>query len=267
MGTNIENTLEKGINSGPEIFSKENKIVFFSGVKGGCGCSFIVNCAAAYLARTKSKNIVLFDLNNGKRDSRVIFNLADDSIRDIGDLDSDFKDIDISVLKRLVVNLDNSLNLVLPSLKFEKKRIFESGNLELFFDILGKVFDLILVDFPFYLLSKDSFDFLEYPDKFVLISQPDLIAVSNLEILIKNLCPEKITNRFVIVINKFNIRPYISPSRIINIIKYPIDTFIPYDRDIEYLYLTRGPFPIFKYNLRIVKSMGDFSENLYNCLF
>ncbi|MBM3707975.1 MAG: hypothetical protein FJW69_06515 [Actinobacteria bacterium] len=260
-------TLEKEDYAEPGIFRRENKIVFFSGVKGGCGCSFIVNCAAAYIAKTKSKNIVLLDLNNGKKDSRIIFNLSDDGIRDIGDLDADFKDVDISVLKRLVINLDNSLNVILPSLKYEKKRIFENTNLELFFDILGKIFDLILVDFPYCLLSKDNFDFSEYPDKFVLVSQSDLISVSNLEVLIKNLCPDSVTGKFLIVANKFNLRPYISPTRIINIIRYPIDTFIPYDRDIEYLYLTKGPFPVFNYNLRVVKNISDFSENLYSCLF
>jgi len=260
-------TLEKEFYEEPEIFRRESKVIFFSGIKGGCGSSFIANCTASHLAKTKSSNIVLLDLNSGKRDSRIIFNISDESVRDIGDLDSDFKDIDVSVLKRLVVNLDNSLNVIFPSLKYEKRKIFENKNLELFLDILSKIYDLILVDFPYYLLFKNDFDFLEYPDKFVLISQPDLISVSNLEILIKNLFPDSVSGKFLIAINKFNLKPYISPARIINIVRYPVETFIPYDRDIEYLYLTKGPFPIFNYNLRAVNNIADFSEKLYSCLF
>lgn len=260
-------TLEKEESIESDIIRKENKIVFFSGVKGGCGCSFITSCTAAYLAKVKNKNIALLDLNNGKKDLRIIFNLSDDGIRDIGDLEIDFSEIDISVLKKLVINLDNSLNVILPSLKYEKKKIFENNNLELFLGILSKFFDLILVDFPYYLLLKDGFDFLELPDKFILITLSDLISVSNLEVLIKNLCPDSISNRFFIIVNKFNVKPFVSPSRVISIISYPVEAFIPYDRDIEYLYLTRGPFPVFNYNLRVVKSISDFSENLYRCLF
>ncbi|GAI01444.1 unnamed protein product, partial [marine sediment metagenome] len=67
-----------------KINGDESKIVLFSGSKGGCGCSFITYCVSTYLARETTKNILLLDLNIGKKDSRLVFNLMDDSYRDLG---------------------------------------------------------------------------------------------------------------------------------------------------------------------------------------
>ena len=71
---------------------------------------------------------------------------------------------------------------------------------------------------------------------------------------------------FDIVINKFNVRPAISFSKINNFVRHPIKAFIPYDRDIEFLFLNRGPFSIFNYNLRIVRNIIDYSNKLYESL-
>ena len=92
------------------VFSKNNnsKVILFSSAKGGNGVSFISNCVSSYLAKTKIQNILLLDLNIGKRDSRIIFDLEEKDLRDIGDIEDSIKEIDISLLKRLVVNFDNS---------------------------------------------------------------------------------------------------------------------------------------------------------------
>jgi Flp pilus assembly CpaE family ATPase len=247
---------------------KDSKILFFSGSKGGCGCSFISNAVAAYYAKSKNKNILLVDFNCGKKDSRLIFNISlKSNLRDIGDIDFDFKEIDFNVLKRLVINLDDSLNLVLPPLKFEKADLMVGENLNILLNSLSGIFDLIIVDTPFYYLYDKNIDFLEYADIFVLITQADLISISNLEIIISNLCLENMPARLEIVINKFNSRPVMSPPRIISLLKFPVSIFIPYDRDVELLYLTRGPGPMFDYNLRITKAISDFAESLFEKLF
>jgi Flp pilus assembly CpaE family ATPase len=247
---------------------KDSKILFFAGSKGGCGCSFVSNAVAAYYSKNKNKNILLVDLNCGKKDSRLIFNLSlKGNLRDIGDIEFDFKEIDFNVLKRLVISLDDSLHMVLPPLKFEKAPLMTGKNLNILLDSLSNLFDLIIVDTPFYLLQDKSMDFLEYADIFVLVTQADLISISNLEVITSNLCLENMPDRFEIVINKFNSKPVISPPRIISMLKAPVSIFIPYDRDIELLYLTRGPAPMFDYNLRITKAISDFAESLFEKLF
>ena len=51
----------------------ESNVILFSSAKGGSGCSFIASTVSTYLARKTSVNILLLDLNVGKRDSRIIF--------------------------------------------------------------------------------------------------------------------------------------------------------------------------------------------------
>jgi len=249
------------------IFSKETGIVVVSGAKGGSGCSFISNSIAAWFARFKSKNVVLLDLNSGKKDTRIIFNIKDEVIRDLGDVACSFKDIDLSILKKLVINTESSLNIILPPLKFEKMELLQPENVHDLLDVLMRVFDLVIIDFPYHLLQLKGFDFLEYSDKFILVSQADYISISNLDVLCNNLFVENSPSRVEIIINKYNVKPVISPARIMNMLKFPVSAFIPYDNDIEFLYLTRGPFSMFNYNLRIVKVISDFAENIYASLF
>jgi MinD-like ATPase involved in chromosome partitioning or flagellar assembly len=243
--------------------NNDSKVVIFSSVKGGNGASFISNCVSSYLAKTKTQNILLLDLNTGKRDSRIIFDLEGKDLRDIGDIEDSVKEIDISLLKRLVVNFDNSLNLILPSLKPEKNKICCGKNFSLFLGILKHYYEIICIDFPYHLFMRNDFAFTEHVDKFVFVSMPDLISISNLEIFSRHVCENDIPDNIKIIINKFNTRPAVSPARLNSILKYPVQTFIPYDRDIEFLYHSKGPFYIFNYNLRIVKNIIDFSELLY----
>jgi len=101
----------------------------------------------------------------------------------------------------------------------------------------------------------------------ILVTHAELISINNLQVIISNLCLENMPARFEIVINKFNARPVISPPRILSLFKFPVSVFIPYDRDIELLYLSRGPGPMFDYNLRITKAISDFAESLFEKLF
>src|SRR3989304_1977460 len=131
------------------------------------------------------------------------------------------KVIHFSLLKRLVVNFNNSLNLILPPLKPEKNKICCGKNLSLLLGILKHYYEIICVDFPYYLFMKNDFDFTENIDKFVFVSMPDLISVSNLEIFSRHICIDDIPNNIKIIINKFNTRPSVSPARLNSILKYP----------------------------------------------
>jgi Flp pilus assembly CpaE family ATPase len=248
------------------IDDDESKIVLFSGSKGGCGCSFIAYCVSTYLARETTKNVLLLDLNIGKKDSRMVFNLSDESQRDLGDIERVIDELDISILKRIVINFENSLNLILPPVKIEKSGIIKKDQLEKILNVLKDHFDIICLDFPNHLFSHSKFCLKEFINKFVFISLPDLISVNNLNVMTGNIISNELYYDFDIVINKYNTRPAVSPSGLNNILKYPIDAFIPYDRDIEFLMLNRGPDSIFKYNLRIVHNISEFSRKLYEDL-
>jgi MinD-like ATPase involved in chromosome partitioning or flagellar assembly len=244
----------------------ESKILLFTSAKGGSGCSFISSCVAAYLARNKNENVLYIDLNTGKKDSRLIFNLTDENYRDLGDLENVLDDIDIPILKKLVINQECSLNLILPSLRVEKENFLRGNNLEKLFNFLKENFEITIVDFPYYLFFEKEFDFNDCIDKLIFISLPDLVSISNLELLSKNLCFNYISHKIDLVINKSNNKPAIPPSRLASILKFPIRSFIPYDKDVELLFLNNGPSSLFNYNLRIIKSVIDFSNILYESL-
>jgi pilus assembly protein CpaE len=241
----------------------ESKVVLFSGSKGGCGCSFITYCVSTYLARETTKNILLLDLNIGKKDSRLIFNLIDDGYRDLGDLEEVIDEIDASILRRLVINFENSLNLILPPVKIEKKGFFNEEHLEKLLDILKHYFDIICVDFPGYLYTLYGINLKDLVDKYVFISLPDLISVNNLNLIVKSIIFDGISYDYDILINKFNTRPAIPATGLNSILSYPVNAFIPYDRDIEFLMLNRGPDSVFSYNLRVVNNISAFSKKIY----
>ena len=241
----------------------ESNIILFSSGKGGSGCSFIASTVATYLARKTSSNILLLDLNTGKRDSRIIFDVDDGSCRDFGDIRVTTDSIDTRVLKRLVINFDNSLHLIIPPLKLEEGGMLEADNLSQFIESLRDHFDIICIDFPYYLFKYIDSGETDIADKFVFVSLPDIISVNNTRILMEYVDSIKSRSGSYLVINKYNMRPAISPTGLTNILKYPISSFIPYDRDIEFLLNTRGPDHIFNYNLRIVRSISELSNKIY----
>ena len=169
-------------------------------------------------------------------------------------------------LKRLVINFENSLNLILPPLKIEKVKIICKDYLEKLLNVLKNHFDIICVDFPNYLFGQNNLCLKEFVDKFVFISLPDIVSVNNLNILTGNIIYDELYYDFDIVINKYNSRPAVSPSGLNSILKYPINAFIPYDRDIEFLILNKGPDSVFNYNLRIVQNISSFSMKIYEDL-
>jgi len=241
---------------------KESKVIFFSGSKGGCGCSFITYCVSTYLARETTGNVLLLDLNIGKKDSRLIFDLVDGDYRDLGDIENVIDEIDISILRRLVINFKNGLNLILPPLKIEKNKFFDSSYLEKLIDILKEHFNVILVDFPPYLYNHYKVDMKNLVDKHVFVSLPDLVSLNNLNLMIKDVACDEFSYECDILINKFNTRPSVPVAGMNSILKYPVNAFIPYDRDIEFLILTKGPGSVFNYNLRVVNSISAFSKKI-----
>lgn len=245
------------------IVKPESNVILFSSAKGGSGCSFIASTISTYLARKTSVNVLLLDLNTGKRDSRVIFDVDDGKYKDYGDISSAIGNLDTSVLKRLVINLDNSLHLIVPPLDLEKKEILEGDNLSQFLESLRDHFDIICIDFPYHLFRYIDIGEIDIADRFVFISLPDIVSINNTRILMEYIDNAKSHPGSYLVINKYNVRPAISPTGLTNILKFPVSSFMPYDRDIEFLINTRGPDYIFNYNLRIVRSISELSQKIY----
>jgi pilus assembly protein CpaE len=247
--------------------NSESGVIMFTSAKGGSGCSFMVNSISSCLALKTTANILLLDMNIGKRDSRTAFDVDEQAARDFGDIEEIVKDMDTQVLRKLVLNLESSLNIILPPLKMDRTGILKKENLNIFIECLRDHFDIILVDMPYYLFSYIDMVEVDIADRIVFVTLPDIYSVSNCRILMNHIEYIRPGIDRYMVVNKYNIRASISPTGLANILKYPVTAFIPYDRDIEFLVQTRGPFQMFNYNLRIVKSIKDLSMKIYEELW
>ncbi|MCE5330140.1 AAA family ATPase, partial [bacterium] len=215
---------------------EEGKIILISGSKGGCGQSFISNCVANYLSINTDKNILIIDFNTGKTDSRLIYKMHEENIRTIFDIRNISGEINESLIKKVVINFNNSLNVIFPPLYSDNLKNISIKDLDKIFKALKRIFDIILLDYPSVPTLKDKDTcILELIDKLLLISLPDFISLTNLNIIINQLSGFIDYLNPEIVINKYNIKPSISFSMLNTILKYPVEYFIPFDRDIEQL--------------------------------
>jgi pilus assembly protein CpaE len=265
MAVKFKQDHKSGISLSREINQGSNIIVFTS-AKGGCGCSFLANTVAAYMARKTTLNVLLVDFNAGRMDSRIVFGLEDLHARHLGDLPSVLEDLDLLSLKKIIINMEDSLNIILPSLSIENHHILDPGNLNIFIDAIRDHFDLICLDMPGNLLSRVEISEIDISDRLVFVSLPDIFSINNTRLLMDYVKDYRSSYDFYIVINKYNIKPSLSPTGLSNIIKHPIASFIPYDRDIENMVNTRGPGSIFKYNLKTVRNISGLALKIYESL-
>jgi len=240
----------------------EPAVIMFTSAKGGSGCSFLTCAIAEYMAQKTTLNTVLLDMNQGRMDSRLIFNTEGSDIRDLGDLPADIEKLDTSCLRKVVVNMDNSLNLMLPTTGIDRRPMEEADNFNIFLEVLRDHFDIILVDMPAYFFNGRDISGMEIADRFVFVSLPDIISANNIRILMDHIKSCRSDMDFYLVINKFNCRPAKSPASLSDIIRYPVTSFIPYDRDMEELVNIRGPEHIFDYNLRIARDISGLAREI-----
>ena len=246
----------------------EGKIILISGSKGGCGQSFITNCIGSYLAANTDKNILIVDFNIGKTDSRIIYKAQDKNIRSLYDIKNMSGEADDALIKKIVVNFGSSLNFIFPPLYFENNKTVTFKNFTGILSSLKKHFDVILIDEPsVFGLNNNENSIYEHIDKLLLVSLPDLISLSNLNVSINQLQDTMEYLGPKLIINKYNIKPSVSFSMLNTVLKYPVEYFLPFDRDIEQLYLEKGPAFIFKYNLKITRDLAAISDNLMKELY
>jgi MinD-like ATPase involved in chromosome partitioning or flagellar assembly len=243
-----------------------SNIIVFTSAKGGCGCSFLVNTVAAFMARKTTLNVLLVDFNAGRMDSRITFGLENNNTRHLGDLPPVLEDLDTFSLKKIVINMEDSLNIILPPLEIDDQHILDTGNLNILIEAIRDHFDLICLDMPGNLLGCVDISEVDISDRFVFISLPDIFSINNTRLLMDYIKDYRSGFDFYLVINKYNLRPALSTTGLSNIVQFPITTFIPYDRDIENMVKTRGPGSIFKYNLKIVRNISGLAGKIYEGL-
>jgi len=240
----------------------EAKAIAFISSRGGSGATFLSSMAASYMALNTDKNVLFLDLNACRMDSRILFNIDNKNCRDIGDLLTGTERIDLEIVKRLSINLENSLNIILPPLSTQKNQAFSKKRIITLIERLKSFFDFLIIDMPRDIYGRLVYGIEDVIDRIAVVVSPDVISVNNADILLQD---AKISRSFIdidMIVNKYNIRPHISPARINNILPGPIKAFIPYDRDIEYLFLTQGPESVFNYNLRIVRDLKEYIKSL-----
>ena len=244
----------------------ESNIIIFTSAKGGSGCSFLASTVAEYMAQRTTLNVLFLDMNIGRMDSRIIFGIDGPAVKDLGDLPERIDNLDTLSLKKLIVNQKDSLNIILPPLNMECPPILKNTNLDILIESLRDHFDIICIDMPGYLLGQIDMAEIDISDRIVFVSLPDLFSVSNIRILMDYVKDYRSCYDFYLVINKYNMRSSISSTGLSNILRYPITSFIPYDRDIEELVNTRGPGHIFKYKLKVVRNISGLAEKIFKGL-
>lgn len=239
-----------------------SNIIIFTSARGGSGCSFLAYTVAEYMARKTTLNVVLVDLNVGRMDSRMVFNL-DSYVKDMGELQAPINNLDTNGLKKIVINMEDSLNIILPSLDRENRDIFNTESLNIFTESLRDHFDLVIMDMTADLLSQLDLEEIDISDRFVVVTLPDSISAYNTRLLNDHIRRYRSSNDIYLAVNKYNLRSSVSPTGLSNIIQHPVAAFIPYDRDIENMVNTRGPGSIFRYELKVVRNISALAKSIY----
>jgi Flp pilus assembly CpaE family ATPase len=214
------------------------------------------------MAQKTTLNVLLLDMNSGKLESRTIFDIGGPEARDLGDLPENMERLDTCLLKKLVINMENSLNIILPSLKMDNSSILKTENLKAFIEILRDHFDIICIDMPAHILGYIALEQIDISDRFVFICLPDLFSAGNIRILMDHVRDYSYCYDFLLVINNYNIKPAISPAGLSKIIKYPIASFMPYDRDLGEIFHTRGPGHMLNHDLRLTRNISGLAERI-----
>ena len=113
------------------------------------------------------------------------------------------------VLKRVVINLESTLNLIVPPLKMNRTGIFQRENLNRLIECLRDHFDMICIDMPGHLFSYIDMMEIDIADRFVFVSLPDIFSVNNNKTLIDHLEGIRPGLDCYLVINKYNMTIHI----------------------------------------------------------
>jgi cellulose biosynthesis protein BcsQ len=243
-----------------EMYNKAlGKTILVFGSKGGCGNTFLTTCIANYFAMAET-NILLIDMHPNKQDIRYIFRIDSSIMKNILDFEEVIEDMDLNVVKKVTINLETSLNIILSG-----NKMFNPSKYDCLLSFLKNYFDIIIIDYPLDLLEPSTLEKqLNQADKLIITTLLDMISLVNLKSMIDRMGSLGILEKTSLVANR--------ASRISNVsslnrlIRFPIDQFIPYDRDIESLFLSGKPHMIFKYEVRMIRSLRSYFHKIYSGL-
>ena len=237
------------------IYKEEGKIIFFCGSKGGCGTTFAAISVSNYFASFTDKSVLFIDGKPNRDDARYIFKIDDDFQKTFSDLESSIDDLDLNILKKIIFNLENSLHVIISGRKM--------GHLDNFIKLLNfirKYFDFIFVDFPFDLYDVAELKKISFVDKFILVTFPEMMSLINLNKVIMQLDGLECSDKISLIANKCNKLTHISFLN--RFIRFPVDLFLQYDRDIENLFLSGKSPMIFNYNLKTIRNLKSYCMKL-----
>jgi hypothetical protein len=196
-------------------------------------------------------------MNPNREDARYIFKISNDFEKNVSDLENIINDLDLNVMKKIISNLENSLNVILSG-----RKAVSLDNLLKLLSFIKDYFDLIFVDFPLGSYDASEFYKISFIDKFILITSPGLIPLINLSKNIQKLKDIDCLNKVSLIANMCG---RLSDVSFLNrLVKFPIDLLLPFDRDIENLFLSGKPQMIFKYNLKLIKNLKNYCMKLYS---
>jgi cellulose biosynthesis protein BcsQ len=237
------------------IYEEEGKIIFFCGSKGGCGATFAAISVSNYFASFTDKSVLFIDNNPNRDDARYIFKINDELKKTISDLDSSIDDLDLNILKKIIFNLENSLHVIIAGTK-----IINLDNFIKLLFFIRKYFNFIFVDFPFDLYDAADLKKFSFVDKFILVTFPEMISLINLNRMITLLDGLECSDKISLIANKCNKLMHISFLN--RFIRFPVDLFLQYDRDIENLFLSGKSSMIFNYNLKTIRNLKSYCMKL-----
>jgi len=189
-----------------EAKTTAGKLIACFASKGGVGCSTIAVNVAVELMNLKSESVVFVDLDQVFCNSAIMLNHKPSYA--LGDIaDSSAKDIDTTLLGKIVIKHDSGLHVVVGSKSvLDDNEMISSDLLELMMDYLVSRFDFVVVDLPTHVLDPYHQYMVERADEILLVSSPDLPSLYRtrqyLDLAQKYLDMKKVK----MVLNRYNIK-------------------------------------------------------------
>ncbi|WP_373532088.1 AAA family ATPase [Vampirovibrio sp.] len=182
------------------------KIIACFASKGGVGCSTIAVNLAHELHVLKNLSVVFVDLDQVFCNSAIMLNHKPSySLGDIAD--SDPKDVDESLLNKIIIKHESGLHIVVGSKSvLDDNEMISAELLEKAMDYLATKYDYVIVDLPTHVLDPYHQYMVERADELLLVSSPDIPSLYRtrqyLDLAQKYLDMRKVK----MVLNRYNLK-------------------------------------------------------------
>ena len=168
------NAAQAKTESEPKPKAESGRIISCFASKGGVGCSTVAVNVALELMNLKNKSVVFVDLDQVFCNSAIMLNHKPSYA--LGDIaDSNSKDVDATLLAKIVIKHETGLHVVVGSKSvLDDNEMISPELLELMMDYLISRFEYVVVDLPTHVLDPYHQYMVERSDEILLVSTPDL---------------------------------------------------------------------------------------------